>query len=83
MALTLAEYADQMIEAFAESGSVFVVKQNRFNVPIVKTGMALEEGRFGQLVMGTVRVRWCRRQEYYDESAWRGTWAWDGGVLTN
>jgi predicted dehydrogenase len=83
MALTLDD-ADQMIEACAESGSrLFVVKQNRFNVPIVKTRMALEQGRFGKLVMGTVRVRWCRRQDYYDESAWRGTWAWDGGVLTN
>jgi UDP-N-acetyl-2-amino-2-deoxyglucuronate dehydrogenase len=33
--------------------------------------------------MGTVRVRWCRPQAYYDAAAWRGTWAWDGGVLTN
>jgi predicted dehydrogenase len=28
-------------------------------------------------------VRWCRTQEYYDQDAWRGTWALDGGVLTN
>ena len=33
--------------------------------------------------MGTVRVRWCRSQSYYDQDAWRGTWRWDGGVLTN
>jgi UDP-N-acetyl-2-amino-2-deoxyglucuronate dehydrogenase len=33
--------------------------------------------------MGTVRVRWCRRQDYYAQDAWRGTWAFDGGVLTN
>jgi len=30
-----------------------------------------------------VRVRWCRRQDYYDQAAWRGTWAYDGGVLAN
>jgi predicted dehydrogenase len=60
-----------------------VVKQNRFNVPVVKLRQALEAGRFGKLVMGTVRVRWCRRQEYYNRDAWRGTWAMDGGVLTN
>ena len=35
------------------------------------------------LVLGTVRVRWCRPQSYYDADAWRGTWAMDGGVLTN
>src|SRR5207245_2718707 len=58
-------------------------KQNRFNVPVVKVREALEAGRFGKLVMGTVRVRWCRPQSYYDQDAWRGTWAMDGGVLTN
>ena len=40
---------------------------------------ALDEGRFGQLIMGTIRVRWCRDQSYYDQDAWRGTWAMDGG----
>jgi predicted dehydrogenase len=83
MALTLAD-ADRMITACTDNGSrLFVVKQNRFNVPVMKARDALEAGRFGKLVLGTVRVRWCRRQAYYDESAWRGTWAWDGGVLTN
>jgi len=33
--------------------------------------------------MGTVRVRWTRPQEYYDMDKWRGTWAMDGGVLSN
>lgn len=83
MALTLDD-ADEMIAACAEHGCrLFVVKQNRFNVPIVKVREALEAGRFGRLVMGTVRVRWCRRQDYYDQSPWRGSWALDGGVLTN
>jgi predicted dehydrogenase len=62
---------------------LFVVKQNRFNVPVVKLREALDQGRFGRLVLGTVRVRWCRTQEYYDQAPWRGTWALDGGVLTN
>lgn len=83
MALTLDD-ADAMIKACDEAGTkLFVVKQNRFNVPVVKAREALEAGRFGKLVLGTVRVRWCRPQEYYDQDAWRGTWAMDGGVLTN
>lgn len=83
MALTLDD-ADAMIAACDENGSrLFVVKQNRFNVPVVKLREAMEKKRFGKLVMGTVRVRWCRPQEYYDMDAWRGTWALDGGVLTN
>ncbi len=83
MALTLPD-ADEMIRACDEARiKLFVVKQNRFNVPVVKTRQALESGRFGKLVLGTVRVRWCRPQSYYDQDAWRGTWAMDGGVLTN
>jgi predicted dehydrogenase len=83
MALTL-EDADAMIAACEETGSrLFVVKQNRFNVPVAKLREALEEGRFGKLIMGTIRVRWCRDQSYYDQDGWRGTWAMDGGVLTN
>lgn len=83
MALTL-ENADEMIRACDEAGiKLFVIKQNRFNVPVQKLREALEAGRFGKLVMGTVRVRWARPQAYYDQDSWRGTWALDGGVLTN
>jgi UDP-N-acetyl-2-amino-2-deoxyglucuronate dehydrogenase len=60
MALRL-EDADAMIRACDEAGvKLFVVKQNRFNVPVVKAREALDAGRFGRLVLGTVRVRWCR-----------------------
>lgn len=83
MALNLSD-ADAMIEACDRAGiKLFIVKQNRFNVPILKLREALKSGRFGKLVMGTVRVRWCRPQAYYDQAPWRGTWAMDGGVLTN
>ena len=83
MALTLDD-ADEMIRVCDKAGvRLFVVKQNRFNVPVVKLREAVEAGRFGKLVLGTVRVRWCRRQSYYDQDPWRGTWALDGGVLSN
>ncbi len=83
LALTI-EDADKMITECDRNGlKLFVVKQNRFNRPVVKLREALEEGRFGKLVMGTVRVRWCRDQAYYDMDKWRGTWAYDGGVFTN
>jgi predicted dehydrogenase len=83
MALSVAD-ADAMIAACEQAGvRLFVVKQNRFNVPVVKAREALEAGRLGRLVLGTVRVRWCRPQTYYDQASWRGTWALDGGVLAN
>ena len=83
MALTLDD-ADKMIKACDENGCrLFVVKQNRFNLPVTKLREALEEKRFGDLFLGTVRVRWCRPQSYYDQDEWRGKWSMDGGVLTN
>ena len=83
MALTI-EDADRMITQCDKAGiKLFVVKQNRYNLPILKLRDALESGRFGKLVMGTTRVRWCRRQNYYDQDSWRGTWMLDGGVFAN
>ena len=83
MALTVSD-ADDMIRICDEAGiKLFVVKQNRYNLPVVKLMEALRAGRFGKIVMGTVRVRWCRPQSYYDQAAWRGTWALDGGVFSN
>ncbi|MEW6409345.1 MAG: Gfo/Idh/MocA family oxidoreductase [Nitrospirota bacterium] len=75
---------DRLLEECDKKGlKIFVVQQNRFNPPIQKLKEALDKGRFGKLVMGTVRVRWSRSQDYYDQKPWRGTWALDGGVLTN
>jgi len=83
MALTLDD-ADAMIHACDTAGvKLFIVKQNRYNVPVQKLRAAYEDGRLGKLIMGTVRVRWCRPQAYYDQAPWRGTWGMDGGVITN
>ena len=83
MALTLSD-ADRMIEhADANGIKLFVVKQNRYNMPVQKLRQAVDQNRFGKMVMGTVRVRWCRPQGYYAQDAWRGTWKYDGGVFSN
>jgi len=78
------EDADQILQSCDANGiKIFVVQQNRYNLPVVKLKEAIDQGRFGKLVLGTIRLRWCRKQSYYDEKPWRGTWAEDGGVLTN
>lgn len=83
MALKL-EDADQMIKTCDINGvKLFIVKQNRFNLPVQILRKKIKEGGFGKIVMGTARVRWCRTQEYYDSDPWRGTWALDGGVIAN
>jgi predicted dehydrogenase len=83
MALSLDD-ADAMIRTCDENGvKLFVIKQNRFNLPVRTLKEAMDAGRFGRLVLGTIRVRWCREQAYYDLDPWRGTWALDGGVFAN
>lgn len=83
IALRLNE-ADQIISECDRNGvKVFVVHQNRFNTPVIQARKAVDEGRFGKLVLGTIRMRWTRDQKYYDSEDWRGTWAFDGGVFAN
>lgn len=83
MALKL-EDADRMIHTCDTNGvRLFIVKQNRYNLPVQILRRKLDEGGFGKIVLGTVRVRWCRTQEYYDSDPWRGKWALDGGVIAN
>ncbi|MBN1696514.1 MAG: Gfo/Idh/MocA family oxidoreductase [Spirochaetales bacterium] len=83
MALQLDD-ADEMIRICDEYGCrLFVVKQNRYNLPVAKLREAVEEGKFGRIFLGTIRVRWMRKQSYYNMDQWRGTWKLDGGVLAN
>ena len=62
---------------------VFPVFQNRYNKAVMRVKQALVSGELGAIRIAAVRVRWCRPQRYYNLSAWRGTFAQDGGCLTN
>jgi len=79
MALKLKD-ADEMIKACKDHNVLlFVVKQNRFNPPIVALRKAIEAERFGKLFILNATVRWARPQSYYDMAPWRGTIKFDGG----
>lgn len=68
----------------AEAGvQVFAVFQNRHNSAVTRVLWGLAHGELGRLRSVSVRVRWCRPQRYYDLAPWRGTYAMDGGCLTN
>ena len=70
------------VEALAGASGLFcsVVKQNRYNPAVIKTREALVQGRFGRIVTSSIRLRWCRYQDYYNDG-WHGTWRLDGGVI--
>lgn len=83
MALSI-EGGLRLIEAAKRCGvQLFAVHQNRYNKAIQKVKTAIDGDLFGRLTLGTIRIRWSRGQDYYDRDPWRGTWAMDGGVLTN
>jgi UDP-N-acetyl-2-amino-2-deoxyglucuronate dehydrogenase len=74
----------RMVRACDEASvRLFVVKQNRSNSTLQLLKRAVDQGRFGRIYMVNVNVFWTRPQEYYDSSAWRGTWEFDGGALMN
>lgn len=57
------------------------VKQNRYNPAITQLKQTYDSGRFGKLVLASIRLIWCRTQSYY-EDGWHGTWEMDGGVIS-
>lgn len=77
--------ADAMIAAAAEHNVQLTVAFQRRTEPVFnKIKQALAGGDLGELTMASVVLPYFRGQEYYDQAAWRGTWALDGGgVLMN
>lgn len=74
--------ADKMIEASkVNNKKLFIVKQNRFNKPIIILKDAAQKGNFGKIYSIIINVVWNRRPDYYLEADWRGTKKLDGGAL--
>ena len=76
---------DAMIEA-CQQGAVKlgVVSQRRFYAPVQRVKQAIEAGKIGKPILGSVYMLGWRDKDYYDSDPWRGTWnAEGGGVLVN
>jgi UDP-N-acetyl-2-amino-2-deoxyglucuronate dehydrogenase len=78
---------DQLLELqkIAETRGLKIVPvfQNRFNKAIKYLKNELAANKLGKIFYINVSVLWSRSQRYYDLAPWRGTWALDGGCLTN
>ncbi len=71
---------DRILAAAERSGGVLAgVFQMRLGRGARLLKAAVEAGRFGRLTMCSAYIKWWREQSYYDSSAWKGTWAMDGG----
>lgn len=70
-----------MMQAADKAGKkLFVVKQNRFNPPVVAVKKILEEEKLGRIYSVQLNCFWNRGAKYY-ENSWKGTLKLDGGTL--
>jgi predicted dehydrogenase len=84
MTTTVAD-CDAMIEAAARNGvKLGVVSQRRFFEPVQRMKAAIDAGKIGRPILGTVNMFSWRDEAYYRSDPWRGKWATEGGgVLIN
>ena len=55
--------------------------QNRYNPAMQAAREVIDQGRLGKIVSASVRLIWCRYQDYYNDE-WHGRWSSDGGVIS-
>lgn len=79
------EDSDLMIKACRENNvQLGVVSQRRFYAPVLRVKKAIEEGKIGVPVFGTINMLGWRNEAYYKSDEWRGNWKSEGGgVLVN
>ncbi|MDR1895893.1 MAG: Gfo/Idh/MocA family oxidoreductase [Prevotellaceae bacterium] len=79
------EDSDAMIEACRAAGvRLGVVSQRRWYAPVQRIRQAIDDGKIGTPVLGTINMLGWRDKPYYDADPWRGTWDMEGGgVLVN
>ena len=81
MALTVEDCKRMNEAAVKNNKKLWVVKQNRYNVPVKLAKDAIDKGMLGKLFMIKCDILWNRYQGYYDESSWRGKKTEEGGAL--
>ena len=76
---------DAMINACRQNEvKLGVVSQRRFYEPVRRVRKAIDDGKIGTPVLGTINMLGWRDRNYYDSDEWRGTWKMEGGgVLVN
>ncbi len=76
---------DIILKAAEKAGvKVGMISQRRLYEPVLRVKRAIEKGKIGNPVIGTIQMLGWRDKPYYDSDAWRGTWRYEGGgVLVN
>jgi predicted dehydrogenase len=82
MAASVAD-CDRMLAA-ARAVKLAVISQRRWYEPVLRMKAAIDAGKIGRPVLGTVVMLSWRDEAYYRSDSWRGKWSTEGGgVLVN
>ena len=74
------EKMDRMIEEVEKSGiKMGCVFQRRTYPESIAVKKALDEGKFGKIILIDTYLKYYRSKEYYKSADWRATWELDGG----
>lgn len=79
------EDCDAILEAAKKNHvTCTTICQRRFYKPAMRVKKAIEDGKIGTPILGTVNMLGWRDMAYYASDPWRGTWKGEGGgVLIN
>jgi UDP-N-acetyl-2-amino-2-deoxyglucuronate dehydrogenase len=80
LCITLADAKDMLHAAQLADRKLFVVKQNRYNPPVMAVKKLLNEFRLGKILSFQINCFWNRPNSYY-YNTWKGTRKMDGGTL--
>ncbi len=80
MAITVSDCDIMMQAAIDAEKHLFIVKQNRYNPPIIVLKELVDSGRLGKILSVQLNCFWNRDNDYYQQS-WRGSRALAGGTL--
>jgi predicted dehydrogenase len=79
------EDCDAILGAAKSHGvRVGMISQRRFYAASIRVRKAIDEGKLGKPILGTVVMYGWRDEAYYRSDPWRGSWRGEGGgVLVN
>lgn len=84
LASTLEDCDEMLFTAKKTLKQIAIISQRRFYAPCMRVKKAIDSGKIGKPVLGTVYMFGWRDQAYYKSDPWRGTWKGEGGgVLVN
>ncbi|MES2772596.1 MAG: Gfo/Idh/MocA family oxidoreductase [Bacteroidota bacterium] len=80
MALSVTDCGLMIQAAEQNNRRLFIIKQNRFNPPVVALKNLIDQNRLGKIYSVQVNCFWNRNADYY-KNTWKGTKDMDGGTL--